>query len=160
MKGHTIITSDGSTLLGADNKAGVAEIMTSAGTIDAIQTSSCNDENSFTPDEEIGRGADHVDLKKLGAEFGYTMDGATKGSLEDETFSADGATIVFRGANTHPGYAHKKMANAIKAAEFSLPLFQDLNGRLNLQKARRGLFILMKSREGWKKFDNHDFAIF
>ena len=121
--GNTIITSDGSTLLGADNKAGVAEIMSAAAYLM---------ENSgqphvamkilFTPDEEIGRGADHVDLEKLGAAFGYTMDGATRGYLEDETFSADGAVITFNGANTHPGYAHKKMGNAMKAAGVFLSL--------------------------------------
>lgn len=116
MKGHTIITSDGSTLLGADNKAGVAEIMTAAELLMKSDRSHAAMKILFTPDEEIGRGADHVDLEKLGADFGYTMDGATKGSLEDETFSADGATIIFRGANTHPGYAHKKMGNALKAA--------------------------------------------
>jgi tripeptide aminopeptidase len=116
MKGHTIITSDGSTLLGADNKAGVAEIMTAAELLMKADRPHAAMKILFTPDEEIGRGADHVDLEKLGADFGYTMDGATKGSLEDETFSADGATIVFRGANTHPGYAHKKMGNALKAA--------------------------------------------
>ena len=116
MKGHTIITSDGSTLLGADNKAGVAEIMTAAELLMKSDRPHAAMKILFTPDEEIGRGADHVDLEKLGADFGYTMDGATKGSLEDESFSADGATIVFRGANTHPGYAHKKMGNALKAA--------------------------------------------
>ena len=116
MKGHTIITSDGSTLLGADNKAGVAEIMTAAELLTKSDRPHAAMKILFTPDEEIGRGADHVDLEKLGADFGYTMDGATKGSLEDETFSADGATIIFRGANTHPGYAHKKMGNALKAA--------------------------------------------
>ena len=116
MKGHTIITSDGSTLLGADNKAGVAEIMTAAELLIKSDRPHAAMKILFTPDEEIGRGADHVDLEKLGADFGYTMDGATKGSLEDETFSADGATIIFRGANTHPGYAHKKMGNALKAA--------------------------------------------
>ena len=116
MKGHTIITSDGSTLLGADNKAGVAEIMTAAELLMKADRPHAAMKILFTPDEEIGRGADHVDLEKLGADFGYTMDGATKGSLEDETFSADGATIVFHGANTHPGYAHKKMGNALKAA--------------------------------------------
>lgn len=116
MKGHTIITSDGSTLLGADNKAGVAEIMTAVELLLKSDRPHAAMKILFTPDEEIGRGADHVDLEKLGADFGYTMDGATKGSLEDETFSADGATIIFRGANTHPGYAHKKMGNALKAA--------------------------------------------
>jgi tripeptide aminopeptidase len=116
MKGHTIITSDGSTLLGADNKAGVAEIMSAAAFLMKSDTPHAAMKILFTPDEEIGRGADLVDLEKLGAKFGYTMDGATKGSLEDETFSADGATVIFRGANTHPGFAHKKMANAMKAA--------------------------------------------
>jgi len=116
MKGHTIITSDGSTLLGADNKAGITEIMSAAEYLMKSEVPHAAMKILFTPDEEIGRGADHVDLDKLGAAFGYTMDGATKGSLEDETFSADGATVVFKGANTHPGFAHKKMANAMKAA--------------------------------------------
>lgn len=116
MKGHTIITSDGSTLLGADNKAGITEIMSAAEHLMQSEVPHAAMKILFTPDEEIGRGADHVDLDKLGAAFGYTMDGATKGSLEDETFSADGATVVFKGANTHPGFAHKKMANAMKAA--------------------------------------------
>lgn len=116
MTGHTIITSDGSTLLGADNKAGITEIMSAAEHLMQSEVPHAAMKILFTPDEEIGRGADHVDLDKLGAAFGYTMDGATKGSLEDETFSADGATVVFKGANTHPGFAHKKMANAMKAA--------------------------------------------
>jgi len=116
MTGHTIITSDGSTLLGADNKAGITEIMSAAEHLIQSEVPHAAMKILFTPDEEIGRGADHVDLDKLGAAFGYTMDGATKGSLEDETFSADGATVVFKGANTHPGFAHKKMANAMKAA--------------------------------------------
>ncbi|HCP41791.1 MAG TPA: peptidase T, partial [Cryomorphaceae bacterium] len=116
MKGHTIITSDGSTLLGADNKAGVAEIMMATELLMKSNRPHTTMKILFTPDEEIGRGADNVDLEKLGADFGYTMDGATKGSLEDETFSADGATVIFRGTNTHPGYAHKKMGNALKAA--------------------------------------------
>lgn len=115
--GNDIITTDGTTLLGADNKAGVAEIMDAAhffinnpdvkhGTIKIL----------FTPDEEIGRGVDSVDLKKLGADFGYTMDGESAGSVEDETFSADGATIVINGVSAHPGYAKGKMEHAIKIA--------------------------------------------
>lgn len=115
--GNDIITTDGTTLLGADNKAGVAEIMDAAhffinnpdvkhGTIKIL----------FTPDEEIGRGVDNVDLKKLGADFGYTMDGESAGSVEDETFSADGATIVINGVSAHPGYAKGKMEHAIKIA--------------------------------------------
>ncbi|MBR0775881.1 peptidase T [Bradyrhizobium diazoefficiens] len=115
--GNDIITTDGTTLLGADNKAGVAEIMDAAhffitnpdvkhGTIKIL----------FTPDEEIGRGVDNVDLKKLGADFGYTMDGESAGSVEDETFSADGASVVINGVSAHPGYAKGKMEHAIKIA--------------------------------------------
>jgi tripeptide aminopeptidase len=115
--GNDIITTDGTTLLGADNKAGVAEIMDAAqflinhpeikhGTIKIL----------FTPDEEIGRGVDKADLKKLGADFAYTMDGESAGDIEDETFSADGATITIEGVSTHPGYAKGKMEHAIKIA--------------------------------------------
>jgi len=115
--GNDIITTDGTTLLGADNKAGVAEIMDAAhfliqnpqirhGTIKIL----------FTPDEEIGRGVDKVDLEKLGADFAYTIDGETVGTIEDETFSADGATISIEGVSTHPGFAKGKMEHAIKIA--------------------------------------------
>ncbi|OKO72542.1 peptidase T [Bradyrhizobium sp. NAS96.2] len=115
--GNDIITTDGTTLLGADNKAGLAEIMDAAhflmtnpqvkhGTIKIL----------FTPDEEIGRGVDKVDIKKLGADFGYTMDGETAGHIEDETFSADGASIIIEGVATHPGFAKGKMEHAIKIA--------------------------------------------
>jgi len=115
--GNDIITTDGTTLLGADNKAGVAEIMDAAhhlmkhpeikhGTIKIL----------FTPDEEIGRGADKVNIKKLGADYGYTIDGEELGHLENETFSADGVTIIIKGVSTHPGFAKNKMENAIKIA--------------------------------------------
>jgi tripeptide aminopeptidase len=113
--GNDIITASGTTLLGADNKAGLAEIMEAAaffmknpevkhGTIKIL----------FTPDEEIGRGVDKADLKKLGADFGYTIDGETLGSIEDETFSADGAILKIYGVSTHPGFAKGKMESAIK----------------------------------------------
>lgn len=113
--GNDIITTDGTTLLGADNKAGLAEIMDAAyflmthpeikhGTIRIL----------FTPDEEIGRGVDKADMKKLAADFGYTMDGETAGHIEDETFSADAAVIEITGVSTHPGFAKGKMENAIK----------------------------------------------
>jgi tripeptide aminopeptidase len=115
--GNDIITTDGTTLLGADNKAGIAEIMDAAhfllqnpqvkhGTIKIL----------FTPDEEIGRGVDKADLKKLGADFAYTIDGETAGNLEDETFSADGVTVTIEGVSTHPGFAKGKMEHAIKIA--------------------------------------------
>jgi tripeptide aminopeptidase len=115
--GSDIVTSDGTTLLGADNKAGLAEIM------DATQFLLQNPQIRhgeikilFTPDEEIGRGVDKVDLKKLAADFAYTMDGETAGHIEDETFSADGATITIEGVSTHPGFAKGKMEHAIKIA--------------------------------------------
>jgi tripeptide aminopeptidase len=115
--GNDIVTSDGTTLLGADNKAGVAEIM------DAAQFLMLHPEIKhgvikilFTPDEEIGRGVDKADLKKLGADFAYTIDGETAGNIEDETFSADAATITIEGVSTHPGFAKGKMEHAIKIA--------------------------------------------
>ena len=115
--GNDIITTDGTTLLGADNKAGLAEIMDAAnylmkhpeikhGTIKLL----------FTPDEEIGRGVDKADMKKLAADFGYTMDGESLGHIEDETFSADGVVITINGFSTHPGFAKDKMESAIKIA--------------------------------------------
>jgi tripeptide aminopeptidase len=115
--GHDIITTDGTTLLGADNKAGVAEIMDAAQfLIENPQIKHGTIKILFTPDEEIGRGVDKVDLTKLGAAFAYTMDGESAGSIEDETFSADGATITIEGVSTHPGYAKGKMEHAIKIA--------------------------------------------
>ncbi|MEI7583148.1 peptidase T [Runella sp.] len=115
--GNDIVTASGTTLLGADNKAGVAEIMDAVyylinhseikhGTIKIL----------FTPDEEIGRGTAKVDLEKLGADFGYTIDGESLGTLEDETFSADGVKITIYGVSTHPGFAKGKLENAIKIA--------------------------------------------
>ncbi|HTM98176.1 MAG TPA: peptidase T [Pedobacter sp.] len=113
--GNDIITASGTTLLGADNKAGLAEIMEAIaffkanpavkhGTIKIL----------FTPDEEIGRGVDKVDLKKLAADFAYTIDGETLGSIEDETFSADGVKLIINGVSAHPGFAKGKMESAIK----------------------------------------------
>lgn len=115
--GNDIITASGKTLLGADDKAGVAEIVDLAnfliknpdvkhGTIKIL----------FTPDEEVGKGTAKVDLKKLGADFGYTLDGGEAGSLEDETFSADGVQVIIHGVIAHPGYAKGKMMNALKIA--------------------------------------------
>ena len=115
--GNDIITADGTTLLGADNKAGLAEIM------DAIHHLVKNPDIKhgtirilFTPDEEIGRGVNKVDMKKLAADFGYTVDGESLGHIEDETFSADGVTLTVHGLSTHPGFAKNKMENAIKIA--------------------------------------------
>src|SRR5450756_1824661 len=115
--GNDIVTSDGTTLLGADNKAGIAEIMDAAlFLIDNPAIKHGPIRILFTPDEEIGRGVDKVDIKKLGAEFAYTMDGETAGHLEDETFSADAAVITIEGVSTHPGFAKGKMEHAIKIA--------------------------------------------
>lgn len=115
--GNDIITADGTTLLGADNKAGVAEIMDAANYLmQHPEIKHGKIRILFTPDEEIGRGVDKVNMQKLGADFGYTMDGETLGHLEDETFSADGATIVIQGVSTHPGFAKNKMESAIKIA--------------------------------------------
>lgn len=125
MIGFDIITTDGSTLLGADNKAGVAEI------IDAINYLLNHPEVKhgdikvcFTPDEEVGRGTEKIDLKKLGAKYAYTIDGSSRGELETETFSADAVVIKFFGKNIHPGYAKNVMINSIKIASLfidSLP---------------------------------------
>lgn len=115
--GNDIVTASGTTLLGADNKAGLAEIMDAAnylithpdvkhGTIRLL----------FTPDEEVGRGTEKVDIQKLGAEYGYTIDGESLGTLEDETFSADAVKISLKGVSTHPGFAKGKLENAIKIA--------------------------------------------
>jgi len=115
--GHGLITASGDTLLGADDKAGVAEIMDAAnffmqhtevkhGTIKIL----------FTPDEEVGKGTSKLDMKKLGAQFGYTLDGGEAGSLEDETFSADGVQLIIYGVITHPGHAKDKLVNALKIA--------------------------------------------
>jgi tripeptide aminopeptidase len=115
--GNDIITTDGTTLLGADNKAGLAEIMDAAQfLIDNPQIKHGTIKILFTPDEEIGRGVDKADLKKLGADFAYTIDGETAGNIEDETFSADSATITIEGVSTHPGFAKGKMEHAIKIA--------------------------------------------
>jgi tripeptide aminopeptidase len=115
--GNDIITTDGTTLLGADNKAGLAEIMDAAQfLIGNPQVKHGTIKILFTPDEEIGRGVDKVDLKKLGADFAYTIDGETAGNIEDETFSADGATVTIEGVSTHPGFAKGKMEHAIKIA--------------------------------------------
>lgn len=113
--GNDIITASGTTLLGADNKAGLAEIMEAATFL--IQNPEFKHgviKILFTPDEEIGRGVDKVNLKKLGADFAYTVDGETLGSIEDETFSADGAVLTIKGVSAHPGFAKGKMESAIK----------------------------------------------
>ncbi|HET7225635.1 MAG TPA: peptidase T [Candidatus Eisenbacteria bacterium] len=126
-KGEDIVTASGATLLGADDKAGVAEIMAAAEYLvqhpdiphGAIRI-------GFTPDEEVGGGTTYFDIARFGAACAYTLDGTSLGSLDAETFSADAMTVTFQGFNTHPGYARAKMINAIKiAAEFIARLPRD-----------------------------------
>jgi tripeptide aminopeptidase len=115
--GNDVITTDGTTLLGSDDKAGVAEIMDAAHFLMTHpEVKHGKVKILFTPDEEIGRGADKANIKKLGADFGYTLDGGPLGTLENETFSADGVSIKIKGFSTHPGYAKDKMQHAIKIA--------------------------------------------
>jgi tripeptide aminopeptidase len=125
--GHTIVTASGLTLLGSDDKAGVAEIVA------AVEYLVSHPEIehgpvriAFTPDEEIGRGANHFDVKRFGAACAYTLDGGSRGELEFESFSADAITVTFKGFNTHPGYAKGRMINAIRvAADFVARLPRD-----------------------------------
>ncbi|MEP7111608.1 MAG: peptidase T [Ferruginibacter sp.] len=114
---HGIITASGLTLLGADDKSGLAVIMEAALFL-MQQPDIMHGEIKilFTPDEEVGKGTAKVDMQKLGATFGYTLDGGEAGSLEDETFSADGAAITIEGVIVHPGYAKGKLVNALKVA--------------------------------------------
>ncbi len=115
--GHDIVTASGLTLLGADDKAGVAEIMAAAAYLLAHpEIPHGRVRVAFTPDEEIGRGTAHFDVAAFGASVAYTLDGGAAGELEHESFSADGMTVVFHGFNTHPGYAKGRMVNAIRAA--------------------------------------------
>lgn len=116
-KGHTLITTDGTTLLGADDKAGVAEIMTAAEyLVNHPEIAHGKIRIGFTPDEEIGRGVDFFNVSAFGAKFAYTMDGGFEGELEYENFNAAGAKIAIQGRNIHPGYAKDKMINALQVA--------------------------------------------
>jgi tripeptide aminopeptidase len=117
MKGFDIITTDGTTLLGADDKAGIAEIMDAVNYLVAHPEVKHGDiKICFTPDEEVGRGAEKFDVEKFGAKYAYTIDGGTRGEVETETFSADAVVIKFHGINVHPGYAKGKMVNSQKVA--------------------------------------------
>jgi tripeptide aminopeptidase len=115
--GDDIITASGETLLGADDKAGIAIIMDFVKyMIEHPELKHGDIRILFTPDEEIGKGVDHLDMEKLNADFGYTLDGGPEGSIEDESFSADGMKVTIDGLSAHPGYAKGKMVNAIKMA--------------------------------------------
>jgi len=127
--GHDIVTASGTTLLGADDKAGVAEIVTAAEYLVAHpELAHGTIRLAFTPDEEIGRGANHFDVNRFGCRCAYTLDGGSRGEVESESFSADAMTLVFHGFNTHPGYAKGRMINAIKvAADFISRLPRNLS---------------------------------
>ncbi len=116
-KGKTVITTDGTTLLGADDKAGVAVIMETADRLMADRSIPHGPIRvCYTCDEEIGHGTDHIDLKQLGAHVAYTLDGEGQGYVENETFSADLATVTITGVNIHPGYGKERMVNAVRVA--------------------------------------------
>ena len=127
--GDDIVTASGTTLLGADNKAGVAEIVTAAEyLVTHPEIAHGPIKIAFTPDEEVGRGTQFFDVARFGAQYAYTMDGSLRGELEFESFSADAMTLTFVGFNTHPGYAKNRMVNSIKvAADFIQQLPRDMS---------------------------------
>lgn len=145
--GKHLVVTDGTTLLGADDKAGVAEIMTAAEILLKQGGKHATLKIGFTPDEEIGRGADCFDVKGFGADYAYTADGGPVGEIEYENFNAAGATVTFRGRNIHPGSAKDKMVNSqYIAMEFQslLPLHQ----RPESTEGYEGFFHLMEMRGG------------
>jgi len=159
MKGYDIITTDGSTLLGADNKAGVAEIM------DAVNYFLSHPEVKhgpikicFTPDEEVGRGTEKINLKKLGAKYGYTVDGSSRGEVESETFSADGVVLKFIGKNIHPGYAKNQMINSMKVAGAFLESLPQKGLSPETTEKRQG-FVHPMSINGNEEFTTIKFII-
>lgn len=125
-KGHTLITTDGTTLLGADNKAGIAEIMTAMNYLHNHPDIEHGDIRvAFTPDEEIGRGPHKFDVERFNAEFAYTIDGGPLGELQYESFNAAAAKVTFKGSNVHPGTAKNKMVNSAKLANEFIQLFPE-----------------------------------
>jgi tripeptide aminopeptidase len=147
-KGQELITTDGNTLLGADDKAGVAEIMAAMEYLmQHPEIKHGKIRVAFTPDEEVGRGADHFDVKKFGAEFAYTVDGGEIGELEYETFNAAQGAVLVKGRNVHPGNAKNKMVNsALIAMEFTAML--PVNERPEFTEGREGFFHLMSIEGG------------
>ena len=141
--GKTLLTTDGSTLLGADNKAGIAEIITAMEyLIDNPQIPHCNIKVGFTPDEEIGRGADYFDVEKFGADFAYTIDGGPVGELEYENFNAATAKLFINGRNVHPGTAKNKMINSILVA-YEINSMLPVDQRPEYTQDYEGFFHLM-----------------
>ncbi len=164
--GQTLIATDGTTLLGADDKAGIAEIMAALDyLIKHPEVPHGTIKIGFTPDEEIGKGVDHFDVEKFGAQFSYTLDGGALGELEYENFNAAGAKILVQGRNIHPGYAKGKMVNAMLLAmefnrmlpEFEKPQYtQDYEGFYHLVKMEGGV------ENAWLQYivRDHDATIF
>lgn len=146
-KGHTLITTDGTTLLGADDKAGVVEIMTAAEYLMSHpEIKHGKIRIGFTPDEEIGRGVDYFDVEKFGAKFGYTMDGGLEGELEYENFNAASAKLFVQGRNIHPGSAKGKMINALQVI-CDLHQMLPVNMRPEYTSDYEGFYLLI-SMEG------------
>lgn len=155
LMGHTLITTDGSTLLGADNKAGVAEIMTLCAYLqrhpEIPHGKICI---GFTPDEEVGRGVDHFDVKSFGADFAYTIDGGVEGELEFENFNAASVRILVQGRNVHPGYAKGKMVNALEclhAIHQALPQ----EARPELTQGYEGFYHLTSMKGDVERAESH-----
>lgn len=168
LHGHNLITTDGTTLLGADNKAGIAEILSAVAMLienrDIPHGDICI---GFTPDEEIGRGADLFDVEKFGAEWAYTIDGGPQGELEYENFNATSANVIFHGVSVHPGTAKGKLVNAMNlAAKFQVQMPEDQtpettegyegffhlkSGELGVARSELGYIIRDFDREGQEK---------
>lgn len=142
-KGHTLITTDGTTLLGADDKAGIAEIVTAVEyIIEHPEIKHGDIKIGFTPDEEIGEGADHFDVKRFDADFAYTVDGGTEGELEYENFNAGSAKITIHGRNVHPGSAKDKMVNSMLIANEYISMLPE-NERPETTEKYEGFYHLI-----------------
>lgn len=153
-KGQTIITTDGTTLLGADDKAGVAEIVTAAEMLLKSKIKHGKIRLGFTPDEEIGKGTDHFDVKKFGADFAYTLDGGEIGELEFENFNAAGAKVVVNGRSVHPGAAKNKMINAALVAQQIISMLPVTERPENTEKYE-GFFHLTDIKGNVEKAEIH-----
>ncbi len=153
-KGQTLITTDGTTLLGADDKAGVAEIVTAAEILIKSEIPHGKIRLGFTPDEEIGKGTDHFDVKKFGADFAYTLDGGEIGELEFENFNASGAKVNVHGRSVHPGAAKNKMINAALVAQHIISMLPATERPENTEKYE-GFFHLTDIKGNVEKAEIH-----
>ncbi len=165
-KGQQIITADGATLLGADDKAGVAEIITAAETLlNSKDLKHGKIRIAFTPDEEIGRGTDHFDVKKFGADFAYTLDGGEIGELEFENFNAAGVKIKIQGQSVHPGAAKNKMVNSLLVAQKIIAMLPPAQSPEHTEKYE-GFYHLISLKGNVENAEmqylirDHDFAKF